>query len=155
MDQSNVFLADAAATLALGQSLAAELRGRPNLERLLLLRGQLGAGKTSLVQGLALGLGIEEPITSPTFALAQHYAGQLDGEVTHLIHLDLYRLEGRAAADLFLQEEEEALAQGAVLAVEWPERLRFVPEPCWRVELEIAGEGRLARLFGAGISGAS
>ena len=145
MDQSNVFLADAAATLALGQSLAAELRGRPNLQRLLLLRGQLGAGKTSLVQGLALGLGIEEPITSPTFALAQHYAGQLDGEVTHLIHLDLYRLEGRAAADLFLQEEEEALAQGAVLAVEWPERLGFEPAGALALDLVMEGEGRRAR----------
>jgi tRNA threonylcarbamoyladenosine biosynthesis protein TsaE len=145
MDQSNVFLADAAATLALGQSLAVELRGRPSLERLLLLRGELGAGKTSLVQGLALGLGIEEPITSPTFALAQHYAGQLDGEATHLIHLDLYRLEGPAAADLFLQEEEEALAQGAVLAVEWPERLGFEPAGALALDLVMEGEGRRAR----------
>lgn len=145
MDQSNVFLADEAATLALGRSLANDLRVRPSLERLLLLRGQLGAGKTSLVQGLALGLGIEEPITSPTFALAQHYAGQLNGVATHLIHLDLYRLEGPSAADLFLQEEEEALAQGAVLAVEWPERLGFEPAGALWLDLGVEGEGRRAR----------
>ena len=51
------------------------------------------------------------------------------------------------AAKLVAQEEEEeARALGAVLAVEWPERLGFVPEPCWRVELKVAGEGRMARL---------
>ena len=75
---------------------------------------------------------------------------------TALVHLDLYRLEQpAAAAELFAQEEEEARALGAVLAVEWPERLSVVPEPCWRVELEVAGEGRVARLFKVGISGAS
>lgn len=144
MDLSNVFLADATATLALGQSLAAELLLRPGLERLLLLRGQLGAGKTSLVQGLALGLGIEEPITSPTFALAQHYEGHLRGEATHLVHMDLYRLEGPSADDLFLQEEEEALALGAVLAVEWPERLSFEPAGALVLDLAAEGEGRRA-----------
>ncbi|MFN9547057.1 MAG: tRNA (adenosine(37)-N6)-threonylcarbamoyltransferase complex ATPase subunit type 1 TsaE [Cyanobacteriota bacterium] len=165
---------------------------------LLLLQGDLGAGKTCLVQGLAEGLGITEPITSPTFALAHHYRGETaillpssgigtssaDGSTTAarsvapaatpsfpvtaatgkasirvptaLVHLDLYRLEQpAAAAELLAQEEEEARALGAVLAVEWPERLVLLPEPCWRVELDLAGEGRVARLFGAGISGAS
>lgn len=129
---------------------------RPAPPPLLLLHGDLGAGKTCLVQGLAEGLGITEPITSPTFALAHHYRGDLETAPTALVHLDLYRLEQPAdAAELFAQEEEEARALGAVLAVEWPERLSFVPTPCWRVELEVTGEGRLARLFGAGISGAS
>jgi tRNA threonylcarbamoyladenosine biosynthesis protein TsaE len=126
-------LADAAATRALGAALARELP--PGA--LLLLQGDLGAGKTCLVQGLAEGLGIGEPITSPTFALAQHYDGAA-GQPP-LVHLDLYRLEESAAADeLFAQEQEEALAQGAVLAVEWPERLGSDPGPCWRVELEPA-----------------
>ncbi len=63
------------------------------------------------------------------------------------MHLDLYRLEQPAAADeLFAQEEEEASRLGAVLAVEWPERLSFVPEAAWRVELSHAGEARLARI---------
>jgi len=166
-------LVDADATRALGRRLAERLLERglggatetappmPAPPPLLLLQGDLGAGKTCLVQGLAEGLGITEPITSPTFALAHHYRGAATESAslpvpTALVHLDLYRLEQpAAAAELFAQEEEEARALGAVLAVEWPERLRFVPEPCWRVELEIAGEGRLARLFGAGISGAS
>ena len=128
-------LADAAATLELGRRLAAELLGSlggdaagnplPDTAQrspapgsaLLLLQGDLGAGKTCLVQGLAQALGIAEAITSPTFALAQHYEGRLaDGRPTRLVHLDLYRLELPAAADeLFAQEEEEAAA-GSVVA---------------------------------------
>ena len=162
-------LVDADATRALGRRLAGRLLERglgvggatETAPPLLLLQGDLGAGKTCLVQGLAEGLGITEPITSPTFALAHHYRGETAESAslpvpTALVHLDLYRLEQpAAAAELFAQEEEEARALGAVLAVEWPERLAFLPEPCWRVELEIAEEGRVARLFGAGIGGAS
>ncbi len=73
-------LSDAAATRALGGDLAERLLEQG--PRLLLLEGDLGAGKTCLVQGLAQGLGISEPITSPTFALAQHYAGQRAGRTT-------------------------------------------------------------------------
>ncbi len=156
-------LADADATRALGQRLAGrlleEFRGGDGEGQasppLLLLRGDLGAGKTCLVQGLAEGLGIDEPITSPTFALAHHYRGQVDTHPTALVHLDLYRLDDpAAAAELFAEEEEEARALGAVLAVEWPERLAFRPEPCWRVELEVDGEGRVARVVGARSRGA-
>jgi tRNA threonylcarbamoyladenosine biosynthesis protein TsaE len=142
-------LADADATRALGRRLASRLLEETAADQLpiLLLQGDLGAGKTCLVQGLAEGLGISEPITSPTFALAHHYRGTRGNGPTALVHLDLYRLEHPAAADeLFAQEEEEALAQGALLAVEWPERLSFVPAPCWRVELDLAGEGRVARI---------
>jgi tRNA threonylcarbamoyladenosine biosynthesis protein TsaE len=55
------------------------------------------------------------------------------------VHLDLYRLEQPAAADeLFAQEEEEARALGALLAVEWPERLSALPEDCWRLHLSLS-----------------
>ena len=82
-------LADAAATQDLGRRLATDLLRHPAAgPALLLLQGDLGAGKTCLVQGLAAGLGINEPITSPTFALAQHYEGRLaDGTATALVHL--------------------------------------------------------------------
>lgn len=148
-------LADAAATAQLGRDLAALLTARTpaGATPLLLLRGPLGAGKTCLVQGLAAGLGIEEPITSPTYTLAQHYAGQgPEGRATALVHLDLYRLEQPAAADeLLQQEEEEAAALGAVLAVEWPERLSRPPHEAWQLELAPAdpldpNRGRVARL---------
>jgi len=127
-------LADAAATHAFGRQLA----GRLDPGSTLLLQGDLGAGKTCLVQGLAAGLGISEPITSHTFALAQHYPLP-GGRAGGLVHLDLYRLELPAAADeLFAQEEEEARALGALLAVEWPERLSALPEGCWQVWLSLA-----------------
>jgi tRNA threonylcarbamoyladenosine biosynthesis protein TsaE len=151
-------LADAAATRALGHELAARLlaarrAGPGGAPPALLLQGELGAGKTCLVQGIAAGLGISEPITSPTFALAQHYGGVLpDGTPTALVHLDLYRLEQSAAAEeLFAQEEEVADELGALLAVEWPERLSAPLPQAWRVELELADPrdpeaGRVARL---------
>ena len=135
MESRDVLLADAAATQALGRELAQHWLALPQGERpILLLQGDLGAGKTCLTQGLAAGLGIDELITSPTFALAQHYSGRAGS----LVHLDLYRLEQAAAADeLFAQEEEEALALNALMAVEWAERLSFVPEGAWRVGLEL------------------
>lgn len=146
-------LADAAATAALGRELASLLLngGGPGggaAPPTLLLQGELGAGKTCLVQGLALALGIDEPITSPSFALAQHYSGRgADGEPHALVHLDLYRLEQpAAAAELFAQEEEEAGALGAVLAVEWPERLPWLPDGAWRLELQHDGDRRRAVL---------
>ena len=126
-------------TRALGRCLARELPSGA----VLLLIGPLGAGKTSLVQGLAEGLVITEPITSPTFALAQHYPQG----TPQLVHLDLYRLEHSASADeLFLQEEEEARAAGALMAVEWPERLGLDLPEAWRLELRHQDEGRLAQL---------
>jgi tRNA threonylcarbamoyladenosine biosynthesis protein TsaE len=143
-------LADLEATRALGRSLAERFAAEPPI---LLLQGPLGAGKTSLVQGLAEGLGIEEPITSPTFALAQHYSGRGAGGETALVHLDLYRLTLPAAADeLFAQEEEEATALSALLAVEWPERLSRPPADAWRLALSLPDParpeaGRLARLI--------
>jgi len=139
MDSRSVLLADAAATAALGAELAQRWLQRPSdaeESQILLLEGCLGAGKTSLVQGLAAALGIEEPITSPSFALAQHYYGNYQGRETALVHLDLYRLEQPAAADeLFAQEEEEARAVGALLAVEWPGRLSVELAEAWRMEL--------------------
>ncbi|MEB3276163.1 MAG: tRNA (adenosine(37)-N6)-threonylcarbamoyltransferase complex ATPase subunit type 1 TsaE [Cyanobacteriota bacterium] len=144
-----VNLLDAQATRALGQALAGDWLALPAASRPpVLLKGDLGAGKTCLVQGLALALGITEPVTSPTFALAQHYRGTTGA----LVHLDLYRLELSAAADeLLAQEEEAALELGALLAVEWPERLSALPPDCWLLELvlldpERPEAGREARL---------
>ena len=97
---------------------------------------------------MAQALHITEPITSPTFAIAQHYP---QGRPP-LIHLDLYRLEVPAAADeIFCQEEEEAQALGALMAVEWPGRLSFRPEDAWILHWDLLDPddpdaGRLARL---------
>jgi len=81
------------------------------------LYGGLGAGKTAFVQGLARAMGIQRPVTSPTFTLIQEYRAP-DGRL--LVHLDLYRLAGVGAVEEI--GFEEYLRQGAIVAVEWPER---------------------------------
>ena len=130
-------------TLETTRALGRELAQRLPKGAILLLQGPLGAGKTSLVQGLALACGIGEPITSPTFALAQHYP---QGRPP-LVHLDLYRLEAPGSADeLFLQEEEEARAMNALMAVEWPERLSVNLPEAWRLSLKHKGDERRAEL---------
>ena len=103
----------AAETEALGEELAANLAPGD----LLLLAGELGAGKTTFVRGLARGLGIGAGVQSPTFQLVRVYAGRIQ-----LAHVDLYRLEaGANLADLGL---DDLLDQG-VVAVEWGDRLRL------------------------------
>jgi tRNA threonylcarbamoyladenosine biosynthesis protein TsaE len=84
---------------------------------ILLLHGPLGAGKTALVRGVAVGLGVaEDEVSSPTFTLVHEYRG---GRLP-LFHADLYRLpEGATLEELGL---DEAASQG-IVAVEWPERL--------------------------------
>ncbi len=129
-------------TISFGSKLTREF---PNL-KIILLKGPLGAGKTSLVKGIAKSLHIHEPITSPTFSLAQHY---LHGK-RPLIHLDLYRLENcKAANELFLQEEEEAQAIGAIMAVEWPERLNIIITDAFICQLDYISneEGRTIRIM--------
>ena len=101
-----------AETVELGERLAASLRAGATL----LLHGDLGAGKTTLVRGIAKGLGIDPvEVSSPTFVLIQEYTGRLK-----LYHVDLYRVERAAVDDLGLEE----LAEGsAVVVIEWAERL--------------------------------
>jgi tRNA threonylcarbamoyladenosine biosynthesis protein TsaE len=105
-------LADSDATRALGERLG---RAAAPGDRIL-LEGPFGAGKTTLVQGLARGLGIESEITSPSFVLETQHRGRL-----RLHHVDLYRLERIEPA--FLDELEESLFGDGVAAVEWPEQL--------------------------------
>lgn len=80
----------------------------------LALFGPLGAGKTSFVQGLAAGLGLETPVQSPTFTYLNLYEDKL-------YHFDLYRMKN--AADFFAMGFEEYFDLGGITAIEWPERL--------------------------------
>jgi tRNA threonylcarbamoyladenosine biosynthesis protein TsaE len=103
-----------------------------------LLHGNLGAGKTVFVRGLAAGLGADaDAVTSPTFVLIQQYKGTIP-----LIHADLYRLESSAAVDDLGLEE---LGNGGVVAVEWAERMSRAPEGSVTVTIEDAG-GELRRI---------
>ncbi len=128
-------------TMSLGLTLT---KNFPDLS-ILLLKGPLGAGKTTLVKGIAQSLRIQEPITSPTFPLSQHY---LSGS-SPLIHIDLYRIEEQSAAnEFFLQEEEESKVLGALMVVEWPERLSLKIPDAWKGKLKynLKTEGRFFQL---------
>ncbi|MGH8995407.1 MAG: tRNA (adenosine(37)-N6)-threonylcarbamoyltransferase complex ATPase subunit type 1 TsaE [Acidimicrobiales bacterium] len=100
-------------TRALAEALAAAARPGD----LVLLVGGLGAGKTGFAQGFARGLGVDGPVTSPTFTLVRQYGCAGDGPVGQLLHADLYRLDHLAeVADLALPE---LLEEKAVALVEW------------------------------------
>ncbi len=118
-------------TLNLGKKLSHEL----NSQSIVLLKGPIGAGKTSFVQGIAKGLSISEDITSPTFAISHHY----NSGTIPLIHLDLYRLEDVSSAkEVFFSEEEEAAQSKAILIIEWPELIEPVIENFWKIEISYA-----------------
>ena len=115
-------------------AVARELAGGLAAGDVVLLEGNLGAGKTAFVRGLADGLGIDiSEVSSPTFTLVHEYRG---GRLT-LYHVDLYRLDRAATEDLGL--EELGVADG-VLAVEWPDRLTHPLTPATNVQIEITGD---------------
>jgi len=113
-----------------GRALAASLRAGA----VVLLTGDLGAGKTAFVRGLAEGLGVSrDEVSSPTFTLVQEYRG---GRLP-LFHVDLYRLnDPREIDDLGLDE----IADEGVLAIEWAEKMRAAPPESIRVSIEHDGD---------------
>jgi tRNA threonylcarbamoyladenosine biosynthesis protein TsaE len=116
-------------TSAAGARLARTLRAGD----VILLYGELGAGKTAFVRGLAQGLGADpDAVSSPTFTLVQEYSGRLT-----LFHVDLYRLEEAEVDDLGL---DELILNDGVVAIEWAERWRGRPDDVIEVTLEDQGE---------------
>ena len=126
----------AAETQALAAALAAELP--PGT--VLCLHGDLGAGKTCFVQGLARALGVRRPVGSPTFTLINEYKA-----AKPLAHIDLYRIRG--AGDAFgLGLDDYLCHYPGIVAIEWAERVaELLPEDCWHVRLEACGAGEQAR----------
>jgi tRNA threonylcarbamoyladenosine biosynthesis protein TsaE len=113
-----------------GARLAATLRDGD----VLLLHGDLGAGKTAFVRGLARGLGADPGrVSSPTFTIVQSYRG----ESLTLVHADLYRLTPAEVDDVAL---DDLLAPATVMAVEWAERWTSAPPSAIQVRLEHAGD---------------
>lgn len=102
----------AAETELLGARLAQQLRPGDVIAYL----GELGAGKTAFTRGLARGLGIQDPVTSPTYTIVNEYQGRLP-----LFHFDMYRLHD--ADELFDLGWEDYLERGGVCAVEWSENV--------------------------------
>lgn len=129
-------LADSDATEALGRALA---RTRPP-HAIVFLRGELGAGKSTLARALLRALGVGGPIRSPTYTLAERY--RLAGG-DEALHLDLYRI-GDAGELEFLGLAD---AEAALWLVEWPERgLAALPAPDLTVDLALQAGGRAATL---------
>jgi tRNA threonylcarbamoyladenosine biosynthesis protein TsaE len=120
---------------ALGQALAAG--------DVLTLAGPFAAGKTTLMQGVAEGVGAREFLGSPSFALVNEYLPAESGVRVPLFHLDLYRLGG--PDDVLGIGLDDYLAREGVVAVEWPEpALPALPDD--RLEMEIAYEGEGRRI---------
>jgi tRNA threonylcarbamoyladenosine biosynthesis protein TsaE len=104
------------------------------------LEGVLGSGKTTLVKGIALSLGIEEAVTSPTFTLISRYRGRRAGRDLELVHIDLYRIAAeRELEDLGL---EEILAAPVISVIEWGEKARsFLPPETIQLRLDLQADG--------------
>ena len=121
-----------AETEAAGESLGRSL----DAGSVVLLYGDLGAGKTAFVRGMARGVGaLPDEVSSPTFTLVQEYAGT---SLT-LYHVDLYRLDSAEVDDLGL---DDLLDSGGIVAIEWAERWPGRPRRAIDVQLEESGEGR-------------
>jgi len=105
------------------------------------LSGPLGAGKTTFVQGLAEGLGVRDTLTSPTYALEQRYKTKKGPD---LLHIDLYRLEGKRAVEMSAQSDDHT----GIRCIEWSERLEHVspPHPLIRANFAEENGGRVLTL---------
>ena len=123
-------------TIEVGRKLA-ELLQPPQM---LLLRGDLGTGKTTLVKGIALTLDAAEPdeVTSPTFTLLHEYEGTRDGQTVKLYHLDVYRLEGERQLETL--GVEDLFTQDALVFIEWGEKFKSLVKRATG-EISITSEG--------------
>ena len=131
--RAGVWTVSAEETRALASAWAAELPADATVA----LHGDLGAGKTTWVQGLATGFGIEEPVTSPTFTIYTLHQGR----ERMLAHLDAYRLgSAEEAEDLLLHE---FLVSPWCLAIEWPDKLPgWVSPDALHLDFNIGADGR-------------
>ncbi|MCD4813248.1 tRNA (adenosine(37)-N6)-threonylcarbamoyltransferase complex ATPase subunit type 1 TsaE [bacterium] len=124
--------ASVAETELIGAELARQLRSGD----VVALYGELGAGKTCLIRGLAHQLGVAEAVTSPTFTLINEYQASLP-----LYHFDLYRLEHPGELE-DIGYEDYFYSEG-ICVVEWPERAgTLLPQAHWKVQLTIASEDK-------------
>jgi tRNA threonylcarbamoyladenosine biosynthesis protein TsaE len=124
------------------QAVARELSATLRAGDVLLISGDLGAGKTTFVRGLAEGLGINpREVSSPTFTIVHEYRGK----GLTLYHADLYRLERAATDDLGL---EEIGVKDGVLAIEWPDRLSHALPGARLVRLEIVDDASRRIIIG-------
>jgi tRNA threonylcarbamoyladenosine biosynthesis protein TsaE len=121
------------------QAIAAEFARTLARDMTLALHGNLGVGKTTFVQGLARGLGLIEPVTSPTFNIYTVHSPSVGG--TTLVHLDAYRLENAKQIEELLVED--FLVSPWCLAIEWPEKIStWLPPGALHLDLGISPDER-------------
>jgi len=131
--EAGVATSSAAETQSLARELALALPANCTLA----LHGNLGVGKTTFVQGLAEGFGIQERVTSPTFTIFTLHRGPK----RTLVHLDAYRLESSGQVDDLMLED--FLTSPYCLAVEWPEKIAdWIPAKTFHLHLSILGPER-------------
>ena len=124
-------------TFALGKRMGKGLKG----DETIALIGELGAGKTAFVQGLAFGLGATNHVTSPTFVLEKIYKGNR-GKVLH--HFDVYRIEGNDVDSTGLPE----ILGEAIVVVEWADKIKnILPNDTIWIEINIKGENKREFIF--------
>jgi tRNA threonylcarbamoyladenosine biosynthesis protein TsaE len=129
-----VITANEEETSAAGEALGRDLKPGD----VVLLFGDLGAGKTAFVRGMARGVGADpDDVSSPTFTIVQEYAGRS----ATLYHVDLYRLESAEIDDLGL---DDLVSSDGIVAIEWAERWKGRPDDVTEVRLEHRGEDRRA-----------
>jgi tRNA threonylcarbamoyladenosine biosynthesis protein TsaE len=142
----DISLPDTAATAALGEALAAGAAAG----RVLHLRGELGAGKTTLIRGLLRALGYAGRVKSPTYTLVEPY----DLSSLHFYHFDFYRFKDRS--EWLSSGFRDYFNPQAFCAVEWPEKAgELLGAPDVDVHLQFAGESRKASLASHTAAGAS
>ncbi len=134
--KTELYLPDEGSTIALGERIGRSCRGGETL----LLTGKLGAGKTTLIRGVARGLGITHGVRSPTFQLLREHGGRLI-----LYHADLYRLSYGVEDEITQLGLNELPGPRGVLAVEWAER-GFWSDRGLRIKLGFEATGRRAVL---------
>ena len=133
----SIAVSTSAAMEALGRSWAPRLR--PGL--LICFRGDLGAGKTTLIRGILHGLGVEGPVTSPTYTLVEPYPRA----AIPVYHFDLYRLQD--PEELEMIGVRDMVGGDALCLVEWPERgAGVLPAADIEVEILLSGEGNARRV---------
>ncbi len=130
---------NAGETKAFGRDLAKSLKNHD----IIALSGELGAGKTTFIQGIAEGLGITDYVTSPSFTLINEYKGKYS-----LYHIDLYRLEElEQIRDLGIEDYFE---KDGIIIIEWAERMKeLLPKKVRKIKLEIISENerRISSFF--------
>ncbi len=139
-----IYLSNVEATRQLGVALGKSLP----TGSIILLEGDLGSGKTTLVQGIGKGLGITDPIISPTFTLINEY---IEGRVP-LYHLDLYRLHLPDVEALCLEQYWEGVEMPlGIVAIEWAERMPYLPPSYLQIHLtHLSDDGRHAEITSVG-----